>query len=79
MNLQGYTVLGIQKKLNSSCEAKRRKYNSASGKSKYERMYILKPKEQIPDLYDIIAYVNYSEDNDDKVNDKKETHVNEEL
>ena len=79
MKLPGYTVLGIQKKLNDLCEVGRRNYKSASGKYKKERVYTLKSRTQKPDLYNIIDYINYVEQPKDEVDKKNNIEIDEEL
>ena len=61
------------------CEVKKRKYKSASGKVKYERVYTMKSRTQKPDLYNIIDYINYVEETQEDIDKKNDIEINEEL
>ena len=53
-DIDGYKANGIAKKLQAICDAKRVKIAGVK-----TTVYKLKPREQIPDLYNIIDYIHY--------------------
>ena len=55
-NLQGYTIQGIQRKLNILCNVVRKQIDGNR-----VRIYTLKDKTQNPDLWNIIEYIHYGE------------------
>ena len=66
IHIDGYKSNGIAKKLQSTCNVvrmRKKKYEDLFGWCGIEqdqvRVYTLKPKNQIPDLYAIIEYKNY--------------------
>jgi len=58
-NMPGYTLKGVSKRLNSVCDGSR-PYDSSQKKKRTR--FILKPRSEIPDLYNIIDYIHYGEE-----------------
>ena len=83
ISITGYSQPGIIKKLNYTCTAKRmtrnayeklvnNKYECIPDKQRFS-VYTIKPKEQIPDLWNIIKYIQYKnkQENDEENNNEE--------
>ena len=57
ISVEGYKPTGIAKKLNAICDVKRKQIEG-----KQSRFYKLKPREQIPDLWALIAYIHHGDE-----------------
>ena len=74
-DLNGYTIQGIQRKLNSICDVIRKQVGGVRS-----RIYKLKSKTELPDLWAIIEYQHYEGDeNDDKQQIEQETNKDDVL
>jgi len=74
-DLNGYTTQGIQRKLNSICDVIRKQVGGVRS-----RIYKLKSKEELPDLWSIIEYQHYEGDeNDNKQQIEQETNKDDVL
>ena len=87
-NIKNYTQTGIIKKLNYICTSKRMRKNTYRKlvNNDYENIpdkeritvYTIKPKEQIPDIYNIIEYIKYNNINTEELNKNNEIDKNKE-
>ena len=75
ITIEGYSTTGIKRKLNAICDVKIQQHKEGKKVIK-SRLYKLKPKEQIPDLYNIIEYRHFGEDENNNSNNEI---TNEEL
>ena len=85
-NIKNYTQTGIIKILHYSCTSKRMKRNTYRKivNNDYENIpdktlitvYTIKPKEQIPDLWNIIEYIKDNNINTEELNKNKEEEIN---
>ena len=66
-SMPGYTLKGVAKRLNSVCIGDRI-YNNESKEKK--QIFILKPRKENPDLFSIIDYIHYNEEDIDKEEEK---------
>ena len=82
ISISGYSQTGIIKKLNYICTSKRMRQNEyrklVNNKHEYipdkQRfsVYTIKPKEQIPDLWNIIKYIQYKNKQEENNNENNE-------
>ena len=76
ITIEGYSAAGIKRKLNAICDVKIQQHKEGKKVNK-SRLYTLKPKEQIPDLYNIIEYRHFGEEDTNDINN--DITSNEEL